>query len=30
MAKMRDITGQRFGKLVALYPIEERQHRKVV
>lgn len=30
MAKMKDISGQRFGKLVALHPTEERYHRSVV
>jgi hypothetical protein len=30
MANVKDITGQRFGRLVALYPTGERRYRKVV
>lgn len=28
--KMRDISGQRFGKLIALYPTEKRKNGSVV
>src|SRR5262245_41127889 len=30
MANVKEITGQRFGRLVALYPTGERRYRKVV